>query len=100
MRYKHTDGMLHIFLGIGININSDKEDLKNIDVPATSLQIETNKTYNIEKIVTKLEEEFSKNLSIFKKQGFEPFHAEFEKLTGYEGKKRLPARKTGKKSKE
>ena len=69
-----------IFLGIGINVNMKKEDVSQIDKPATSLMIETKKEWDKKELLTHLQKEFSKNLDRFKKEGFTPFYSRFENL--------------------
>ncbi|MBN2479987.1 MAG: biotin--[acetyl-CoA-carboxylase] ligase [Parachlamydiales bacterium] len=75
------------FLGIGINVNMEEEQLKKIDKPATSLKEETSKTWNKKELLEKLKLEFEKNLKIFKEKGFVPFHEKFENLLLYIGDK-------------
>ena len=52
----------HVILGIGININIDKDTIKNIDQKATSFLIEKSKVYSIKKFLTELIKEFLKNI--------------------------------------
>ena len=79
------DNDFTLFLGIGINVNSEKEFLKKIDQPATSLKVETNKNWDRKELLEKLKKAFLKNLKIFKEKGFTPFHEEFENLLLYVG---------------
>jgi BirA family biotin operon repressor/biotin-[acetyl-CoA-carboxylase] ligase len=76
-----------IFLGIGINVNSDKEDVGKIDQPATSLKIETGHNWDIKILQQELQEHFLQNLNIFKDTGFATFHKEVEKLLAKRGDK-------------
>ncbi|MBS0625133.1 MAG: biotin--[acetyl-CoA-carboxylase] ligase [Verrucomicrobia bacterium] len=76
-----------IFLGIGINVNMEKETLQNIDQPATSLKAETGRTWDRKSLLHKLQEQFSSDLNLFKNEGFTPFHSPFENLLAYKGEK-------------
>jgi BirA family transcriptional regulator, biotin operon repressor / biotin---[acetyl-CoA-carboxylase] ligase len=76
---------VHLFLGIGININTEKNDLQKIDQLATSLKEESSKEFDKEKILKLLQDEFIANLQIFKKEGFTPFHSQIENLLAYKG---------------
>ena len=78
---------VHVFLGIGINVSLSEEDLKNISHPTTSLKIETGKILEIKNILKLLQDEFLINLKIFKKDGFLPFHCQYENLLAYKGEK-------------
>jgi BirA family biotin operon repressor/biotin-[acetyl-CoA-carboxylase] ligase len=74
-----------IILGIGINVNLERKDLKNIDQPATSLMIETGRRWDRFDLLKKLQVQFEKDLEIFKKKGFTPFHKQFEKMLALKG---------------
>jgi BirA family transcriptional regulator, biotin operon repressor / biotin---[acetyl-CoA-carboxylase] ligase len=74
-----------IFLGIGLNINMPQEQLDQIDQPATSLMVETNREWNKEKLLEDLTKQFLKDFDIFIKEGFTPFHCQFENLMAYKG---------------
>ncbi|EKD28359.1 MAG: hypothetical protein ACD_79C00331G0001, partial [uncultured bacterium] len=76
-----------IFLGIGINVNSPKEFIDEIDQKATSLKLETNKTWNIKELLENIKQKFLKNLNLFKEKGFTPFHEKYENLLLYVGEK-------------
>ena len=76
---------VHIFLGIGVNINMGKADLERIDQPATSLQNETGKTWDRRALLNRLEELFSTDLEQFKKTGFASFHDPVEALLAHKG---------------
>jgi len=76
-----------IFLGIGINVNTDENFLNQIDQKATSLKVETKKDWDNQKLLEDLKRDFSKNLKIFKQKGFEPFYDKFENLLLYKGEK-------------
>jgi BirA family transcriptional regulator, biotin operon repressor / biotin---[acetyl-CoA-carboxylase] ligase len=72
-----------VFLGIGINVNMEKETLDQIDQPATSLKNETGKTWERKKLLDELKKQFLKDLSLFLEQGFTPFHYELENLLAF-----------------
>jgi BirA family biotin operon repressor/biotin-[acetyl-CoA-carboxylase] ligase len=80
-----TKTHVDLFAGIGINVNLDKKSADQIDQPATSLLIETGKTWNRTALLTKLQKEFVKDLEIFKSKGFTPFHDAFENLLAFRG---------------
>lgn len=80
----HSDH-IDIFLGIGVNVNMDAEQLSHIDQPATSLSIETNQPWNCGSLLKKLQKQFLIDLQKFKKEGFTPFHSQFENLLAYKG---------------
>lgn len=80
----HKD-IIDIFLGVGINVNLDAKSASQIDQPATSLYLETGKQWDKKALLKKLEAQFVKDLERFKKEGFTPFHKEFEKLLALKG---------------
>ena len=75
-----------IILGLGININANKEDLSIIDQPATSLFIETKKTWDRKKFLENLQNEFAQNLDVFEKKGFSSCLSDFDKRIAYKDK--------------
>ena len=81
-----SQNFVEIFLGIGININMDEENLEKIDQPATSLKKETKKIWDKFLFLDELLSFFIKDLEIFKKEGFAPFHSQMENLLAYKGK--------------
>jgi len=76
---------VEIYLGIGINVNMDLESAGPIDQPATSLKIETGRTWDKQALLKKLEKGFAADLQKFEKEGFTPFHSPFENLLAYKG---------------
>ncbi|MCH9632063.1 MAG: Bifunctional ligase/repressor BirA [Chlamydiae bacterium] len=74
------------FVGVGLNINMDANQLVNIDCPATSVQVETRKTWGIKSIMNPAESLFQRNLEIFLKEGFTAFQPDFESLSFLAGK--------------
>lgn len=59
-----------IILGIGINLNASEEHLKEIDRPATALNIELGRNINKEKFMQELIDYFFKNYDNFLSTGF------------------------------
>jgi len=76
---------VEIYLGIGINVNMEAAAASKIDKPASSLKIETGKTWDKNALLKKLEKQFLVDLEKFKKDGFTPFHSQFENLLAYKG---------------
>ena len=74
-----------IFLGIGLNINMTPQQLTSIDQPATSLAAETGQPWDRDELLKKLQKQFLADLQKFKKEGFTPFHSQFENLLAYKG---------------
>ncbi len=68
-----------IAVGIGLNVNTSKEQLCSISKPATSLFAETGIPYSVETILGTLEEKFVQNLIILFRNGFAPFLSTFRK---------------------
>lgn len=81
----HT-AFVDIFLGIGINVNMEPDELSAINQPATSLFAETNHQWDRKILGQKLQETFASDLEKFKKAGFAPFHSLFEELLTDRGK--------------
>jgi len=80
----HSD-RIDIFMGIGVNVNMDANQLVYIDQPATSLSIETKLAWDCTILLKKLQKQFAVDLQKFKKEGFTPFHSQFENLLAYKG---------------
>lgn len=78
--------IIHIFLGIGININIDKKTIDQIDQPSTSLLIETKKSRNIHSFLLLLQKQFLEDFNLFLKEGFSPFYELFNDLLLYKNK--------------
>lgn len=68
--------------GIGINVNMSRENLDTIDQPATSLMIETGHPFDIEKVLSKLEERTTLDLQEFLSRGFTSFLPKYKKMIG------------------
>jgi BirA family biotin operon repressor/biotin-[acetyl-CoA-carboxylase] ligase len=80
-----SEHFVEIFLGIGINVNMEASALADVGQPATSLKIETGKTWDKQKLLHQLEKQFLADLEQFEKSGFFPFHTPFENLLAYRG---------------
>lgn len=74
------------FIGVGINIDLDKQTLDTIDKPATSLNLETGRVFTRDDLLLKLQKQFLKDLEIFKESGFAPFLSQYENLMAYIGR--------------
>jgi BirA family transcriptional regulator, biotin operon repressor / biotin---[acetyl-CoA-carboxylase] ligase len=77
--------IVDIILGIGINVNMEPKFLEQIDQPATSLLVETGHLWDKAALLKKLQKQFLADLQKFKKEGFTPFHSQFENLLAYKG---------------
>lgn len=74
-----------VILGVGLNVNMELTQAARIDQPATSLKIETGKTWDKARLLTKLQQQFADDLNRFKAQGFQPFHPLIERLLVQKG---------------
>ena len=63
-----------VILGFGVNVNMEATELQTIGQPATSLKIETGKTWDKEELLKKIQMQFEQDLLVFKENGFAPFH--------------------------
>ncbi|WP_068470801.1 biotin--[acetyl-CoA-carboxylase] ligase [Candidatus Protochlamydia phocaeensis] len=66
-----------IICGIGLNVNMPSTLLKKINRPATSLLVESQRSFEINPILKRLEESFGQHLARFLKEGFSPFFETF-----------------------
>jgi BirA family biotin operon repressor/biotin-[acetyl-CoA-carboxylase] ligase len=80
-----TRDFADLFLGIGVNVNLEEKIAKQIDQPATSLLIETGRSWDRQALLKALQKQFAANLEKFEKEGFFPFHSAFENLLAYKG---------------
>lgn len=76
-----------VVLGIGVNLNMDKDLLKNIEKPATSLNIETGKKIDRDAFLNLLTEEFLKNYENAVEKGFASFERDYLQRINFLGKK-------------
>ena len=68
---------LGIVLGLGLNLKMEEEELKKIDKPATSLNIETKKQFTKDEILQKITDRFFENYEKFLKKGFPSIRKEY-----------------------
>lgn len=76
-----------VFLGIGINVNMDEDDLKKIDQKATSLKMETGRPWDQSSLLSSLQTQLGSDLFLFAQKGYPPFRKEVEKRLAYRGEK-------------
>ena len=72
-----VDDLIAILIGVGINVNMPMETLAQIGRPATSLMSESNRIFQTEEILKRLEEQFNKDLQLFLETGFESTKSTF-----------------------
>jgi len=58
-----------VIVGCGINLNLDEDDVKNIDIPATSIFLETGKKINKDEFLNNFLENFENNYDNFLNYG-------------------------------
>jgi len=76
---------IYLFLGIGINVNMEADELSQIDQPSTSLKEETKLTWNIKKLLKQLQVQFEKDLELFIKEAYEPFRKKLNTILAFKG---------------
>ncbi len=76
-----------IFLGIGINVNMDKEELSSIDQIATSLFAESEQIQDRTLLLDNLNKKFARNLKVFQKKGFFSFLSFLDSHLAYKKKR-------------
>lgn len=72
-----------IFIGIGMNLNMTKDDLKNVSQEATSLFLECQKHIPLTTVLFPLAEQFLHDINLYLKEGFAPFFKEYSTLMIY-----------------
>jgi BirA family biotin operon repressor/biotin-[acetyl-CoA-carboxylase] ligase len=72
-----------VFLGVGLNVNQENFDA--IDQPASSLKVETGRTWDRKELLNHIQAQFERNLAKFVRSGFEPFRTFIEKRLIYKG---------------
>lgn len=75
-----------IVLGFGINVNSEKEDLKQIDRPTTSLYLETNQTFDKKILLKEIMDEFFRDFDKFIDDSFSFIEKDYKNRFYYLGK--------------
>ena len=78
--------LVGIVLGLGVNLNLTAEDLEKIDIPATSLNLETNKSTDRDEFINNLAESFFKRYEIIVEKGFGAIRAEYLLYCNFIGK--------------
>ncbi|MDD3594649.1 MAG: biotin--[acetyl-CoA-carboxylase] ligase [Candidatus Gastranaerophilales bacterium] len=68
-------------LGVGVNLNFDKEDLLNIDQPATALNLEINKAVDRNEFIENVLTNFFAKYDEFMQTGFVMIKEDYEKRT-------------------
>ena len=76
-----------ISLGIGLNVNTEKNDFANLDRPATSIFIETGKIFDKNAILQEFLGKFKANFEILQEKGLEPFIEDWKKIGCFIGHK-------------
>jgi BirA family biotin operon repressor/biotin-[acetyl-CoA-carboxylase] ligase len=84
-----TSNWTNVIIGIGLNVNLTEEHTSKIDQPATSLLLESGKTWSCDKILQNLLHNFIKDLAIIENKGFTPFHPYYESRLTTKGKQVL-----------
>ncbi|MFN0064628.1 MAG: biotin--[acetyl-CoA-carboxylase] ligase [Chlamydiales bacterium] len=74
-----TEKKTGIILGVGFNINMEKEDFDSLGHPATSLLLEKGKRFSLPQINDRLLELFRFDLATYLEKGFFPFLPYFRK---------------------
>lgn len=81
-----TDGeRLIVFLGFGLNVNMDRQELMSISQAATSLYLELGEPLDKDLIQKKINLIFLRNFKIFKDKGLSPFLKKFRAHLDYIG---------------
>lgn len=84
---------LAIILGLGVNLNMEKAILESIDQPATSLKVESQKSWDSSLFTQELYHCFKKDLTCFRETGFSAFFPSFVRYSEpYLKEKKLRAR--------
>ena len=73
-------------VSIGMNVNMKKSELDQINIPATSLEEEVLHHVSLHNLRRDLLVQFSKDLALFQKDGFEPFFKPFATKLAFIGK--------------
>ena len=75
-----------IVVGLGLNIDLNKKDLEQIDIPATSLRLEAEKEVNSDLFIEQLVKRFFSEYETLLRKGFPYFRAQYISLTNFIGK--------------
>ena len=80
-----NDGYINIILGVGINLNLSKEEVEDIDQPATSLNLELNKQVSKEEFLKLLLDAFFAEYDEFLNKGFSYIKSRFVEKCAFLG---------------
>lgn len=75
-----------IVVGIGVNLNLTKEEIIQNNIPATSLNLETNKNIDADIFIQNLIERFFQNYEHFLNAGFRDFKEKYISFCNFIGK--------------
>ncbi len=75
----------YLSLGIGINVNSEASDFKNLNRLASSLRLILNRPLNREALLQKIVNRIALSLKRFKKEGVKPWIADWKKMDHFIG---------------
>ena len=75
-----------IVLGIGVNLNLEESDLKKIDIPATSLNLEIKTSIDSDEFIENFVKSFCENYDRILKEGFISIRAEYLYYCNFIGK--------------
>jgi len=75
----------YLSLGIGINVNSEASDFKNLNRLASSLRLILNRPLNREALLKKIVNRIALSLKRFKKEGVKPWIADWKKMDHFIG---------------
>jgi BirA family biotin operon repressor/biotin-[acetyl-CoA-carboxylase] ligase len=81
------DGNIYLlYVGVGVNVNMTKQELKNIDQQATSIKIELKKKYNKNEIEHKISTKIIEYISTLLSVGFSSFFESIDKKIQWKNK--------------
>lgn len=72
-------------IGLGLNVNMPLSELSHIDIPSTSLFIESKQLFSIPEIICLVTQNFEEALKLYESLGFKGFYETYEKLMPYLG---------------
>ncbi len=75
----------YLSLGIGINVNSDASDFKDLNRLASSLRLILNRPLNREALLQRIVGQIALSLEQFKKEGVKPWIADWKKMDHFIG---------------
>jgi len=76
-----------IVLGLGVNLNLEKDDLAKIDIPATSMAVETGNFIDSKLFIEHLAKRFFSEYETLLRKGFSYFRAQYISMSSFIGKK-------------